>query len=82
MQLLTDGYYEGTTLEEYYRISALSQSGGGVLGGAICNVTAKAFGVAGTYVILVASGIISVVLVTQQSMFELMKKAEQKCTQR
>lgn len=75
MQLLTDGYYEGTTLEEYYRISALSQSGGGVLGGAICNVTAKAFGVAGTYVILVASGIISVVLVTQQSMFELMKKS-------
>lgn len=75
MQLLTDGYYEGTTLEEYYRISSLSQSGGGVLGGAICNVTAKAFGVAGTYVILVASEIISVVLVTQQSMFELMKKS-------
>ena len=75
MQLSTDGYYEGTTLEEYYRISSLSQSGGGVLGGAICNVTAKAFGVAGTYVILVVSAIISVVLVTQQSMFELMKKS-------
>ena len=82
MQISTDGYYEGTTLEEYYRISSLSQSGGGVLGGAICNVTAKAFGVAGTYVILVVSAIISVVLVTQQSMFELMKKAEQKYTQR
>ena len=75
MQISTDGYYEGTTLEEYYRISSLSQSGGGMLGGAICNVTAKAFGVAGTYVILVVSGIISVVLVTQQSMFELMKKS-------
>ena len=75
MQISTDGYYEGTTLEEYYRISSLSQSGGGVLGGAICNVTAKAFGVAGTYVILVVSAIISVVLVTQQSMFELMKKS-------
>lgn len=75
MQISTDGYYEGTTLEEYYRISSLSQSGGGMLGGAICNVTAKAFGVAGTYVILVVSEIISVVLVTQQSMFELMKKS-------
>ena len=75
MQLSTDGYYEGTTLEEYYRISSLSQSGGGVLGGAICNVTAKAFGIAGTYVILVVSAIISVVIVTQQSMFELMKKS-------
>ena len=75
MQLLTEGYYEGTTLEEYYRISALSQSGGGMLGGAICNVTAKAFGVAGTYVILIASAMISVVLVTQKSMFELIKKS-------
>lgn len=75
MQLLTEGYYEGTTLEEYYRISSLSQSGGGMLGGAICNVTAKAFGVVGTYVILIASAMISGVLVTQKSMFELIKKS-------
>lgn len=73
-QLLTQGYYEGTTLEEYYRISSLSQSGGGMLGGAVCNVIAKAFGVAGTYVILIACMMISCVLVMQKSMFELIKK--------
>lgn len=75
MQLLTQGYYEGTTLEEYFRISSMSQSGGGMLGGAVCNVTAKAFGIAGTYVIILVSAIISVVLVTRKSMFELIKKS-------
>ena len=45
------------TLADYYSVSSVYHTGGGVIGGAICISTTSAFGVAGGYVIIV-SGIV------------------------
>ncbi len=36
-QLLTEGYAESTTLAEYYKVSSQYHTGGGAIGGAICD---------------------------------------------
>lgn len=73
-QLVTEGYFEGTSLLDYYKESAVYQTGGGMLGGLLCNLSGRAFGSAGTYVIVIIAIIISLILITQRSMFALLKK--------
>ena len=74
MQLLTDGYFGGTSIMDYYKISSTYQTGGGILGGLLCNIFGKAFGTVGTYVIVIIAMIIALILITQKSMFALLKK--------
>lgn len=57
------------TLADYYSVSSVYHTGGGVIGGAICISTTSAFGVAGGYVIIVLVLLISLILVTQKSFF-------------
>ncbi|MGN0398902.1 MAG: DNA translocase FtsK 4TM domain-containing protein [Blautia sp.] len=78
MQMVTGGYFQGTTLSEYYKTSSRYQTGGGILGGIVCNGMALAFGTVGTYVLIVAAIVISLVLITQKSMFRLLKKGSEK----
>lgn len=73
MQLLTEGYLYGTTLLEYYQTSAQYKTGGGILGGLLCNLCNMAFGLVGAYVILIIGIIISLVLITQRSFFGLLR---------
>lgn len=69
IQLLTEGYMPSMTLADYYSVSSVYHTGGGVIGGAICISTTSAFGVAGGYVIIVLVLLISLILVTQKSFF-------------
>ena len=69
IQLLTEGYMPSMTLADYYSVSSVYHTGGGVIGGAICISTTAAFGVAGGYVIIVLVLLISLILVTQKSFF-------------
>ena len=57
------------TLADYYSVSSVYHTGGGVIGGAICISTTSAFGVAGGYVIIVLVLLISLILITQKSFF-------------
>jgi S-DNA-T family DNA segregation ATPase FtsK/SpoIIIE len=74
MQLFTEGYLKGTTFLEYYETSSKYRTGGGVIGGILCNVSSLAFGVAGAYVILIVAVIIALVLITQRSFFSFLRK--------
>lgn len=69
IQLLTEGYMPSMTLADYYSVSSVYHTGGGVIGGAICISTTSAFGMAGGYVIIVLVLLISLILVTQKSFF-------------
>ena len=69
IQLLTEGYMPSMTLADYYSVSSVYHTGGGVIGGAICISTTSAFGMAGGYVIIVLVLLISLILITQKSFF-------------
>ena len=69
VQLITEGYISGTTLEDYYRESSQYHTGGGLIGGAICISTTSAFGTVGGCVIIVMVLMVCLVLITQKSFF-------------
>lgn len=74
MQLITEGAVYEQSIFSYYEVSAEYKTGGGILGGLLCKLFTQAFGVVGTYVINVAAVMISLVLITQKSMFDMIKK--------
>lgn len=74
MQLLTEGTAVEKELLNYYHISAEYKTGGGLLGGLLSRLCVTAFGAAGTYVITVVAIMISLVLMTQKSMFDMLRK--------
>lgn len=69
VQLITEGYICGTTLEDYYRECSAYHTGGGLIGGAICISTTSAFGTVGGCVIIVMVLMVCLVLITQKSFF-------------
>lgn len=70
MQFLTEGYRTSTALTDYYSLSADYHTGGGIFGGAVCISTTSAFGLVGSYVIIVLGLIICLILITQHSFFD------------
>ena len=77
MQILTEGaVFEKESLT-YYEVSAEYKTGGGLVGGILCRLCVQAFGTVGTYVIAGASIMISLVLITQKSMFDMIRKCSQ-----
>ena len=62
----------------YYRVAAEYKTGGGLLGGILCRLLVQAFGTVGTYVITVTAMVISFVLITQKSMFDMIQKYSRK----
>lgn len=77
MQMVTEGAVLEDNLGVYFSISAEYKTGGGVLGGALCRLCVIAFGVAGTYAIILAALMISLVLITQRSIFDMIRKFSQ-----
>ena len=77
MQMLTEGAVSEDNLGAYFRISAEYKTGGGVLGGILCRLCVIAFGAAGTYAIIVSALMISLVLITQKSIFDMIRKFSQ-----
>lgn len=78
LQLITEGAVYESDLMAYYRVSAEYKTGGGLLGGILCRLLVQAFGTVGTYVITVIAMVISFVLITQKSMFDMLRKFSQK----
>lgn len=77
MQLLTEGAVYEDSLLTYYQVSAEYKTGGGILGGILCRLCIQAFGTVGTYVISIAAIMIALVLITQKSMFDMIRKCSQ-----
>ena len=74
MQLFTEGAVYESNLMSYYKISATYKTGGGLLGGTLCRFSVQAFGTVGAYVIAITAMMISFVLITQKSMFDMIQK--------
>ena len=69
-QLLTDGYMSGTTLMDYFNLSADYKTGGGLIGGALCISITSAFGTAGGIVIIILVYIVCLIIITQRSLLD------------
>ena len=69
-QLLTDGYMSGTTLMDYFNLSADYKTGGGLIGGALCISITSAFGTAGGIVIISLVYIVCLIIITQRSLLD------------
>ena len=69
-QLLTDGYMSGTTLMDYFNLSADYKTGGGLIGGALCISITSAFGTAGGIVIIILVCIVCLIIITQRSLLD------------
>lgn len=82
LQLVTEGAVYERDFMAYYRVSAEYKTGGGLLGGALSRLLVQAFGTVGTYVITVITMVISFVLITQKSMFDMIKKFSRKMYRR
>lgn len=82
LQLVTEGAVYERDFMAYYRVSAEYKTGGGLLGGALSRLLVQAFGTVGTYVITVIAMMISFVLITQKSMFDMIKEFSRKMYRR
>ena len=82
LHLFTEGAVYERDFMAYYRVSAEYKTGGGLLGGALSRLLVQAFGTVGTYVITVIAMVISFVLITQKSMFDMIKKFSRKMYRR
>lgn len=74
LQLITEGAVYERNLMAYYHVSAEYKTGGGLLGGILCRFSIQAFGTVGAYVIAITAMMISFVLITQKSMFDMIQK--------
>lgn len=77
LQLITEGTVYESNLLTYYQVSAKYKTGGGLLGGTLSRFLVQAFGTVGTYVITIIVMMISLVLITQKSMFDMIQKCSQ-----
>lgn len=82
LQLVTEGAVYERDFMAYYRVSAEYKTGGGLLGGALSRLLVQAFGTVGTYVITEIAMVISFVLITQKSMFDMIKEFSRKMYRR
>lgn len=60
---------------EYYKLCAESKSGGGLLGGAICQLLVPLFGKVGSYVVLIALALVCIMVLTGKALFALLAEA-------
>ena len=67
MQLLTGSWEAGTTAKAFYTYSIQEKRGGGFLGGMLCKMFIGAFGVPGTWILLLVLLVICIVVITERS---------------
>lgn len=73
-QLLSGKQSTGIKIIDYYKISQAQKKGGGILGGLTLELLVPALGLAGTYVLTTVLSIISIVIITEKSIFKGVKK--------
>lgn len=62
-----------TTVSEYYSFCGEYKIGGGIIGGAIGDGLKTLFGIAGTYVFVIIIAIITIVILTEKSILDMLK---------
>ncbi len=74
LQLIFQGYDETTPILDFYRESAETKLGGGLIGGLLTKLIAGAFGVVGAYVIVLIGVIIAAIIMTQRPLISQFKE--------
>lgn len=75
---LIDGYKAGMKVWAYYKSSALHHDGGGFVGGCLVHLLRPAFGLVGSWVIVIMLSIISFILISEKSVISgLHKRGEE-----
>ena len=74
MQLILVGYNDSYTPMECYEAGALYRTGGGLIGGSLTIFFGTGIGVVGTWIVYFMLIIISLILITQKSLFRGMKR--------
>ncbi|MDO5422852.1 MAG: DNA translocase FtsK 4TM domain-containing protein [Eubacteriales bacterium] len=81
VELITNKYLPSRTFLDYYTDSARYQSGGGLAGGLLASMFCPALGVAGAYVVLIILIIICLIMITERSLLNGVKKGSKKVVQ-
>lgn len=74
VQLISEPFDETLKITEYYQISSIGRSGGGIIGGFIVMILCNAFDVVATYIILAAAMAISAIVITGKAIFTYIAK--------
>lgn len=77
-ELIVNKFDNANKLMDYYTFSSAYKTGGGLAGGLLCKAFCPALGLVGAYVILIALVLISIVLITERSLFAKMQKGTSK----
>ncbi len=72
IHLITYGNTLNGKIGDIYKISSESKNGGGIIGGILCKILYPLFGKAGTYVILIALIIISIMFITGKALLTIL----------
>lgn len=78
IQLISINYEKSRALLAYYKASSEGKNGGGILGGMFVKMLCPAVGVPGTFVIVIALIIISLVLITEKSFLRGVKRGSKR----
>ena len=78
VELALNSYQADRDFLDFYKVSAVNRSGGGLAGGVLCTLVCPAFGVAGAYELVVVLMILCMVLITERSFFEDFRKTGKK----
>ncbi len=76
--LMGDPFQAGVKLTDFYKASAASGLGGGIVGGAISHGLYSLVGKVGTYLILLVLLAVSLVLITERSLVSFVKRGGEK----
>ena len=71
-ELIVNKFDNTRKIMDFYTMSSQYKTGGGLMGGLLCKAFCPALGLVGAYVVLVVLALISVVLITERSLFAKM----------
>lgn len=77
-QLFAGGVIKSWTITQYYTHSMETHFGGGLIGGIICMILCPTIGVISAYVIVIALMIITLIVITEKSFVNSIKKGSKK----
>jgi len=70
LQLMSASFNAAYSPADYFRASAQSHRGGGLFGGLFCMLFHPAFGLVGSYVVVIILSLICIVLITEKSLLK------------
>jgi S-DNA-T family DNA segregation ATPase FtsK/SpoIIIE len=74
IELITNSYSSSTMIFDYYTYSKNGKNGGGIIGGILVMILYNLFAKTGTYIILIAMMLISIILISGKALISLIAK--------